>query len=317
MTLPTQPARFPRRSLLAALSAAVALAAFTGCIAKKPDAPAAGPPPLHEPLPKTPIPTDPDTPPDAEQRLSRLYVEFSVHRCSAPRGVFSAANAPIWKIASLPLPTAAMTLHLTDSGFRAAIGRESDRKPLAEALDALRESVDLRCAFDQVIPDASRAIEMEIGRASTPLLTVFYAAGGGRLEGKDFADASLKFIVSFAVRVENLNEVWVKMTPLIEEPPGLPRWVGEPGGGFRQVAEPRRTLFEDVSLTAAVPEGGFILFGPTSRVYDRPYLARPFFVEKKPVAGKNAADPPAFEERESIYIISPVIRKTPASSISR
>ncbi|RIK69331.1 MAG: hypothetical protein DCC65_00895 [Planctomycetota bacterium] len=236
--------------------------------------------------------------------VTNLVVEFNVHRYTAPRGTFTPDSAVIWQVVTGPLPSAETALHLADSGFRAAIGRQSDRKPLAEALETLRESTDLRSAVDHITPDASRAMEMEIGPVSWSSLPVFYVQGDGSLAGQDFLNATTKFLMNFAIRAERMREVWVQIVPAIDEPPGPLRWVGTAEGGFQQVAEQRRKVFSDVVLDTPVPDGGFILLGATPSVYDRPYLARPFFIEQDP--GGKGADPDA--ARESIFIISPILR---------
>lgn len=232
---------------------------------------------------------------------TRLVVEFSVHRYTAPRGVFSSKDAHVWKVATGPLPSATMSLLLADCGFRAMVGTESDRRALAEAMNTLRDSTDLRSVLDQIMPDAAREIEIEIGPVSWPRLSVFFVDRDGNLAGQDFQDAKVKFLMNFAMRPENLREVWVQLVPAIEEPPGPLRWIGTPDGGFQQLPELRRRVFSEVALTAPIPEGGFLLLGPTEIVYDRPYLARPFFVEQTEGGEKK------LETRESLYIISPIL----------
>ncbi len=275
---------------------------LAGCIATKSEQPdITGQPP--EPTANRPIePTETRIDRGSSNRpYTRLVVEFGVHRFTAPRGTFSAKDSPIWKIVSGPLPSASMALHLADSGFRAAIGRESDRRALAETMATLRESTDLRSVVDQIMPDAAQAIEVDIGPTSWPRLAVFYVDGSGALTGLDFQDAKVKFLMNFAMRPESLREVWVQLMPAIEEPPGPPRWVGTPEGGFQQLPELRRRIFSEVALTAPITEGGFLLLGPTEIVYDRPYLARPFFIEKLEGARES-------EVRESVFVISPILR---------
>lgn len=245
--------------------------------------------------------------------VTNLVVEFNVHRYTAPKGTFTPESSPIWQVVTGSLPSAELTLHLADSGFRAAIGRQSDRKPLADALETLRETTDLRSAVDHITPDATREMEMEIGPVSWSSLPVFHVQGDGSLAGQDFLDATTKFVMNFAIRAERLREVWVQIVPAIEEPPGPMRWVGTPEGGFQQVPEQRRKEFTDVILATPVPDGGFILLGATPSVYDRPYLARPFFIEQ--VAGGDEADPEG--ARESIFIISPILRTVSPGSATQ
>lgn len=233
-----------------------------------------------------------------------IVVEFNVHRYSAPKGTFTSSDASVWSVVTGPLPSAEMTLHLADSGFRAAIGRQSDRMPLTSALEALQRTTELRSAVDQVTPDARREIELEIGPVSWSSLPVFYVQEDGRLAGQDFENAQTKFLMTYAMRAENLREVWVQLVPAIEEPPGPLKWVGTPESGFQQIPEQRRKVFTDVVLATPVPEGGFILLGATETVYDRPYLARPFFIEQAAPEDGESGD----TARESIFIISPILR---------
>lgn len=263
--------------------------------------------------PETPQPVDPENSPfkipvqanrtsDFARPAQRLVVEFDLHRYTAPRGVFTANDSIIWKIVSGGLPTSKTTLHLADSGFRAAVGRESDRKPLADALADLRDKVDLRSDSDRLIPDVSRATHFGIGQLASPLITVFYQNGEGRVVGYDFRDARPRFFLTFGMRVDNLREIILRVVPAVEEPPGPPKWVGMQGGGFQQVQEERRRFFEELALTATIPEGGILVLGGTPIVYDRPYVGRAFFLDPPSGDVRDGAT------RESIYIICPVIR---------
>jgi hypothetical protein len=232
----------------------------------------------------------------------QLVVEFNVHRYSAPQSVFTDPDAAVWKLFTTPLPAADMSRRLADNGIRAAVGRESDREPLARALEELRESTSLRSAVDHVIPDVSRDVELLLG-PTAPRLSVFLFDGQGRLAGQDFEDAQAKFLLNFEMRFANIHEVWLQVVPAIEEPPGPLRWVVTETGDFRQTPEHRRHVFSDVNLRCPVPEGGFVILGPTEKVYDLPYLARPLFLEQ---AASQAGSGP--EWRESIYVISPILR---------
>ncbi|HKQ48696.1 MAG TPA: hypothetical protein VJZ71_11555 [Phycisphaerae bacterium] len=238
-----------------------------------------------------------------DRPMTRLAVEIKVHRISAPRGVFT-GDAEIWKKVNGPVPAAAITQQLTDNGFRAAVGRESDRKPLLDTLDLLREKVDLRAVPDQTVPDASKLVELELGPCE-PRLTLFYHPPHGGLRGMDFVGATAKLLLAFEMRSANLHEVTLKVVPALEEPPGPPRWVINADGTAEQVPEQRRHVFDDVVLTAQIPEGGFLLLGAGDIVYDLPYLGRPFFLQQEVRPAEAAGET---HWRESIYIISPIIR---------
>ncbi len=210
----------------------------------------------------------------------------------------------MWRLVSGSPASAAATLHLADNGFRAAVGRESDRGPLLEFLEALRARGLLQIAVDHILPDSSKAVEMELG-ASEARSSLFYHDSAGRLTGLEFIQGQPKFMINFGLRRENLREVWLELLPAVEEPPGPPRWVVSGEGQFSQVPAVRRRVFEDLRLSTAIPEGGFLLLGPTAVVYDLPYLARPFFIETDLTHRKKAAS-----QRESVYVISPIIRSS-------
>ena len=232
-----------------------------------------------------------------DRPLRRLSVEFKVLRYSAPHGTFTSDGA-VWKVVTGPLPDAAMTMHLADNGFRAAIGRESDRAPLREYL----ADIDgLRSALDYARHDASRHVELDLGLCLARQV-VFHHGPAGVLRGLDFMDARAKLKLAFEMRSVSLRDVWIELMPEIEEPPGPLKWKLTPEGA-RQVPEERRCTFHDLAFGAKIPEGGFLLLGPTEAVYNRPLVARPFFVE----TSEKRADG-SRELRESIYVISPIIR---------
>lgn len=284
---------------------------FSGCLDKRTDS--AAPPPVDPDNSPFKAPIQSNRTSNFGTSAQRLVVEFNVHWFTASRGVFSAEDSVIWKIVTGALPESSSTLHLADSGFRAAIGRSSDRKPLADALAGLEDSGKLRSeTTDRLIPDASRSASFGIGQIALRTLTVFYQDIEGRAIGYDFRDASPKFYLSYGMRADNLREVILRLVPAIEEPPGPPKWVGKLGEGFQQIQEERRTMFIEMALTATIPEDGLLLMGGTPIIYERPYLGRAFFIEQT-TDNKMA--------RESIFIVSPVIRTvtdrfgTPAKSL--
>ena len=302
-----QPACSPRRttagSTLAILLAVIILAG-DGCISPliKHISPSA-----NEPATSAPAGQE-DTkagrnPTVFDRRPQRLAVEFKVHRFSAPSGTFSQNDAEIWKIATGSLPDAAATFRLADNGFRAAVGRESDRAALRGWLDELQ---GIRSALDTATPDAARSVEVEIGPCM-PRQTVFYYDRRGMLHGLDFVNAKARFKLAFEMRSPNLHEVWLEVVPELEEPPGPPKWVITPQGA-KQEPEERRNTFGELAFSAEIPEGGFLLLGPTPTVRQRPLLANPFFLEEPENTDTAGGGPSAPETRESIYIISPIIR---------
>ena len=229
--------------------------------------------------------------------LQRLTVEFRIHRYSAPQGAFT-AEGPLWKLVTGPLPDAAAALRLADNGFRAAIGLESDRTPLGEYLAKIE---GLQSALDYGQPDASKHVEVDLGACSKRLVVFYYGRDGG-LRGLEFMDARVKLRMDFEMRSVNLSKVLLVLAPEIEEPPGPSKWrVAE--GAATPVPEERGQVFDDLAFSAEVPDGGFLLLGPTRQVYERPLAARPFFIQE---SEKGVDAKP--ELRESIYIISPVVR---------
>jgi hypothetical protein len=232
-----------------------------------------------------------------ERPLQKLIVEFKVHRFSAPAGTFSGEHA-VWNVATGPLSDAAGALRLNDNGFRAAVGQESDRLPLLQCLDEIH---GLRSVVDTATPDMNRAVILDLGSCG-PRLTVFYYDRKGTLRGLDVAEARARFRLTFEMRSSNLREVWVEVTPELEEPPGPPKWVRTPEGA-KQEPQERRQVFSDLAFSAQLQQGSFLLLGPAPGVQDHPLLARPFFVEQ-PVGAQDGSA----EIRESIYVISPIVR---------
>lgn len=229
--------------------------------------------------------------------LQRLTVEFRIHRYSAPKGTFT-NDGELWKLVTGPLPDAASTLRLADNGFRAAVGLESDREPLR---DFLSRVPGLQSVLDQATPDVSRSVELELG-SCPPRLVVFYYGVGGTLRGMDFVEAKAKLRLWFELRSVNLRDLRLMVEPELAEPPGEPRWVITEEGA-RQVPEERGRRFTELGFAALVPDGGFLLLGPTAAVYDRPLLGRPFFTqEEAPGSGRTG------DARESIYVISAIVR---------
>ncbi len=261
-------------------------------------------------------PADPAIQPDASSRagtasptvfdrsLQRLTVEFKVHRYSAPRGLFS-GNPRLWRLAAIPLGDAATVLRLADNGLRGGVGQASDREPLRLFL---AEVPGLRSALDYAQPDHTRAVEVDLG-PTRPRTVVFYYTPGGGLRGMDFVDARSKLRLAYELRSISLREVGLQVIPELEEPPGPPQWVITEAGA-RQEPEDRRYVFTELALSVKIPEDGFLLLGPTEGVHDRPLLGGALFVQSR---GDDVEGDAA--ERESILIISPVVRSTVEPSL--
>jgi hypothetical protein len=224
-------------------------------------------------------------------------IEFKVHRFSAPEGTFS-KDSGVWNLVTGPLTSAAAVLRLADNGFRAAVGRESDRLPLRLWLDEIE---GVRSAVDTAMPDANRVVELDLGLTPSRQ-TLFYYDRQGALHGLDLVDARAKFQLTLELRSPSLRDVWLRVVPGMEEPPGRARWVMTPDGP-REEPVIHACTFDDLAFSADIPEGGFLLLGPTRAALDQPLAGRPFFV--RTTAGETGDAP---LRRESIYVISPIIR---------
>lgn len=233
-----------------------------------------------------------------ERPLQRLVVEFKVHRFTAPHGTFS-EESRLWKLVTGKLPDASQRLRLADNGFRAAIGRESDRFPLRKWLDSLSEVAG---ASDTTVPDASKLVDVDIG-ACEPRIVVFYYDAAGGLSGHEFVQARARFRIAFELRPPDLQTSVLTVVPEIEEPPGPPKWIITEAGA-QQIPQERRYPFDDLEFRSEIPAGGFLLLGPAKSVYDQPLLGRAFFGS----AALSHAAGDGEGERENIFIISPIIR---------
>ncbi len=234
-----------------------------------------------------------------ERPVRQITLEFRIHRFSAEAGAFS-SNTALWRIVTGTLPDAQMAMRLADNGFIAVVGRESDRVRLREWLDGLE---DIRSVVDMAVPDISRKVEVELG-GKQPRRTIFHFGKSGSLHGLDLANAQAKLELGFELRAADFTEVLLTVVPVMEEPPGRPKWVMTPDGAM-EVPQERRHPFHDLGFSVEISEGGFLLLGPTAMVYDLPLLGRPFFLEP-PTEVQSLKE----SRRESIYVISPIIRSS-------
>lgn len=230
--------------------------------------------------------------------LQRLVVEFRVHLISGPSGTFG-DGSPLWAIASGVLPDAATMPRIFSNGFRAAVGRESDRAALMEYLDGVE---GLKMRMDQAMPNVDRPVTIELGPCR-PWESVFYYDLRGELHGLDLVEASARLILRFEMRSINLKEVWIDVTPELEEPPGPMRWVRDADGELIERPELRRHTLSDLRIAAQIPEGGFLVLGASPIVVETPVIGRSFFLEEGGDEAGGTAGP-----RERIYVISPIVR---------
>jgi hypothetical protein len=228
--------------------------------------------------------------------MQRTVVHFTVLRVTAPKGTFTGSQA-LWKAIPGKLEDASAASCLRDNGFLAAIGMESDRVTLKNHLDRIESPLS---GLDQLTPNESRLVEIDLGPCS-PRQTVFHYDRGGRLRGEEFVDGRARLRLAFEIRSTRLDEVWLQLAPEIEEPPGPPRWTIT-AEGARQVQDERLHTFRDLILGGKIPPGGFLLLGPTPDIYQQPLLGRAFFVDHTSALAEDQSDP-----RESILVISPVV----------
>lgn len=243
-----------------------------------------------------------ETPDESEsifsRRPERLIVELEVHRIEAPAGVFG-EDSPLWKIASTPIASAAADLRLRSNGFLAAVGRDSDRNDLVTFMEGLPKPA---IATDRVQPDSSKLVDIEIGKQEGTV-TLFHFDESGSLRGMEVEDPRMRFRMRCEFRSLNLRDVWLEVMPELEEPPGPAKWVIGPDERARQVPQERRHTFKSVAFGVEIPKDGFLLLGAASAVYERPLLAKPFFLVS---AGETKDGRERY--RESVYVIRPIIR---------
>ncbi|MCB9852499.1 MAG: hypothetical protein H6819_05350 [Phycisphaerales bacterium] len=233
-----------------------------------------------------------------DRRPERLIVELEVHRIEAPAGVFG-EDSPLWKIASSPIASAAADLRLRSNGFLAAVGRDSDRDDLVTFMKGLPKPA---IATDRVQPDSSKLVDIEIGKQDGTV-TLFHFDESGSVRGMEVEEPRMRFRLRCEFRSLNLRDVWLEVMPEIEEPPGPAKWVIGPDERARQVPQERRHTFKSVAFGVEIPQGGFLLLGATGSVYERPLLAKPFFLAP---AGETKDGRERY--RESVYVIRPIIR---------
>lgn len=250
---------------------------------------------------------DPDDPADGNEptegsiftrRPERLVVELEVLRIEAPAGVFG-EEAPVWSIPQAPFPNATQLLQLRANGFLVAIGRDSDRTELVRYLEDIPKPAIAR---DRVQPDANRLIDVEIGEKKG-IVKLFYFDQSGTLRGLEMEDPTVRFKLRVEFRSSNLRDIWLEFMPELEEPPGPAKWVIGPDERARQVPQERKHAFASLAFGAEIPEGGFLMLGSTTAVYEQPLLARPFFLNSN-----SSESDERTRFRDSLYVIRPIVR---------
>lgn len=283
----------PLPSLLRLSLGLAFLAALPGCLTRPPH-PAPAPVVQSQPTEVSPAVAESIF----DRPMQRYVVEFTVHRITAPKGAFSGEGG-VWKLVTGRLPSARETLRLAANGIRAAVGQESDRSPLLTELYKLPEP---KIAQGDTRPDVNRMLELELGPCA-PRMSVFYYDDAGGIHGRDFVEAIGRIKVSYEMRSANLHEVQLVVVPELEEPPGPRRWVQLTDGKWAEKDEERRTAYSDLAFQARIAQGGFLLIGPTSAIYEQPLLAKALFVQDDQIGADGKS-----QTRESILVISPMIR---------
>jgi hypothetical protein len=232
------------------------------------------------------------------RRPERLVVELEVLRIEAPAGVFG-EDAAVWEIPRAPFPNASRLLQLRANGFLVAIGRDSDRTELVQFLGNIPKPA---IAKDRVQPDATRLVDVEIGEQKG-IVKLFYFDESGSLRGMEVEDPVVRFKLRVEFRSSNLRDIWLELMPELEEPPGPAKWVIGPDERARQVAQERKHAFASLAFGAEIPEGGFLMLGSTTAVFEQPLLARPFFL-----TSKSSETEDRLRFRDSLYVIRPIVR---------
>ncbi|MCZ6682180.1 MAG: hypothetical protein O7B26_03290 [Planctomycetota bacterium] len=230
-----------------------------------------------------------------DRPFRRIVVRFSVFRVSAPKGTFTFDDR-MWKLVDSPIQSAALAMRMKDNGFRAAVGAKSDREPFLRYVEQIAEA---RNDLEVFTPSESRLVEIDFGPCDDRQ-SVCHIDRMGNLHGRTFEDARALLILEYEMRSASLDEVWIRLMPAIQEPPGPWKWeITELGA--RQVQEERRYAYRDLVFEAKIQDGGFLLLGPTADLYELPLLGRPYFLQ--PSVDANGRP----EERETIFVISPLL----------
>lgn len=226
-------------------------------------------------------------------------VRFSLLRVEVPGGSLQQIDR-IWSMVDTSVVPRDVAATMRDNGFRIGVGRDAARAPIRAAIDTLS---DVRSRDDQILPGVNKMVEVFITDAQRDMELMWYTRGGG-LSGQTFVSARPVLRFGWGIEPPRLNDVVVHVEPEIREPPGRTRyqrlddmWVLRP--------EYRGRVFKELGFDVAIPEGGFLMLGPTNDIARYPTIGRPFFVE--PAAGA---------QRESLYVISPLIRWGPAPAIA-
>jgi hypothetical protein len=217
-------------------------------------------------------------------------VRFNVLRIEAPEGELEQAT-DLWQHVGATGLSPVEAEALRENGFRVGVGLDEAREPLRRRLASLE---GVRSKLEQVLPNMERSVEMFIMEAERDW-TVFVMGADGKMSGQTFDDARAVIRFTWSVDPGGTDRVALRVVPEIRQAPGQVR-IQRIDERWQYRPEYRGRVFEELAFEVAIPKAGFLMLGPTMEATQRPLLARPFFVE--PASGR---------QRESLYIISPIV----------
>jgi hypothetical protein len=236
--------------------------------------------------------------PASEGGVRTCTVRFNILRIEVPGGSLQRIDK-IWSMVDTSVVPPDVAATMRDNGFLIGAGRDEARAPIRAAIDTLP---DVRSREDQALPGVNKMLEIFITDAQRDMELIWFTRDG-RMPGQSFESARPVLRLGWGIEPPRLNDVVVHVEPEIRELPGRTRytrlddlWVLRP--------EYRGRVFKELGFDVAIPEGGFLMLGPTNDIARYPTIGRPFFTE--PAGGS---------QRESLYVISPLVRWGPAPAI--
>src|SRR5262249_22306343 len=145
---------------------------------------------------------------------------------------------------------------------------------------------------DAGAPAGNAPVEIEVSDEPRQWATFIFDQAGA-MHGVSFEAARPIFQVHLDVRSLSRRQMELRIVPELREPPGPRQFVKKPEG-WTQEPEYRGRVFDDLSFTAVLQEGDYVVLGPAAEVGSMPLLGTPFFVR-----GEGAA------ACESLYIVIP------------
>lgn len=222
-------------------------------------------------------------------------VRFNVLRVDVPQGGLQRIE-DIWAQVGASTLTPAQSAAMRDNGFRIGIGEEGARDPIRRRIESLK---DVRSKLDQALPSMSREVEMFITDAERDW-TLFYVTPDGKMSGQSFDGARAVIKFTWTVDSSGSDAVAMRVEPEMRQAPGQMRFQ-KADERWQYRPEYRGRVFRELAFETVIPKSGFLMLGPTDEATRLPLLGRPFFIE-----------PSSGGQRESVYIISPIVTWTGA-----